>query len=526
MQQKMDLERIFYTLQNGNDVRGVAVESDLGPVTLTPSLAAFIASAFADYVAKVAGKERGQLRIGVGHDSRMSADAMMEGCKKGLSDVLVYDCGLCSTPSMFQSTIYSESGFDGSIMLTASHLPFNRNGMKFFTPEGGLEHDALTGVLKEAIALAEQYGEPDEKQIISAGNLPAGEGKSEAFALTDVYADHMRQYIIDQVKAQDEAHPLQGLHIVLDAGNGAAGFFAEKILAPLGADTSGSVFLDPDGTFPNHVPNPENGAAMDAIRKATLKAKADLGVIFDCDGDRGAVVFSDGMEVNRNRLIALLSKIVAKDYPGSTVVTDSVTSDELHEFLEENLGLVHLRYQRGYKNVINKGIECNQKGEVCQLAIETSGHGAFKDNYFSDDGAYISIKIICEMAKLRREGKSLESLLEGFTEPAEATEKRYLITDPQEGDADQRDYKAYGKQVIEDFEAFAKKNGYEVVSPNYEGVRVSFDDEEVKGWILVRQSLHDPEIPVNIESKREGGLAVILSRMEPFFGEYGRLRVK
>ena len=518
-----DRNQLFFRLQNGNDVRGVAVESDLGPVTLTADLAAFIARAFAGYLSRKCSKELSLLRVGLGHDSRVSAEKMMEGCRKGLSDLTVYDCGLCSTPSMFQSTVYEESSFDGAIMLTASHLPFNRNGMKFFTRDGALEHDELTQILKDACELAAQYGKETEDGMLSAEALPMGAGTCESFPLTDVYGAHMREYIIRQVDAEDREHPLAGLHIVLDAGNGAAGFFADKILAPLGADTTGSVFLDPDGSFPNHVPNPENPVAMDAIRKATLEAGADLGVIFDCDGDRGAVVLSDGMEVNRNRLIALLSKIVAEDFPGSTVVTDSVTSDELAEFLEGRLGLHHLRYQRGYKNVINKGIELNQAGESCQLAIETSGHGAFKDNYFSDDGAYLSTKIICQLAVLRRQGKNLESLLEGFEEPAEAVEKRYQITDPQEGDEDQRDFKEYGRQVISDFEDFARQAGYTVVEPNYEGVRLSFDDPEVKGWILVRQSLHDPQIPVNIESKREGGVSVILSRVEPFFERYGRL---
>ena len=194
------------------------------------------------------------------------------------------------------------------------------------------------------------------------------------------------------------------MHDIIVVGGGAAGFFAKDILEPLGADTTGSVFLDPDGTFPNHIPNPENKQAMDAARRATVENHADLGVIFDCDGDRGAVVFADGTEVNRNTLIALLAVIVSEQHPHSTIVTDSVTSDELAEFLKKH-GLKHYRYMRGYKNVIDKGIELNREGEDCELAIETSGHGAFKENYFSDDGAYISVKIICKMAQLKKEGK-------------------------------------------------------------------------------------------------------------------------
>ncbi len=523
----MQFEQLFSRLQNGNDVRGIAVDSPEERITLTEDMAAFIAAAFARHMAAAAGKPEKELRIGIGHDSRVSAPSIQAGCLKGLSGTQVCLCGLASTPSMFQSTVYEESAFDASIMITASHLPYNRNGLKFFTREGGMEKDALTAILKDAASLAKEYGTEDEEKIIAYGRPAQAGGSVEEFDLVSVYCRHMRDYVCSQVQAEDYEHPLTGLHIVLDAGNGAAGFFAGGILEALGADISGSVFLEPDGMFPNHVPNPENETAMEAIRKATLDAGADLGVIFDCDGDRGAVVFSDGSEVNRNRLIAVLARIISQSHPGSTIVTDSVTSDELAVFLEKVLGMKHLRFKRGYKNVINKGIELNAQGEDCELAIETSGHGAFKDNYFSDDGAYISIKIICEMAKLRRQGRKIEELLDGLDEPAQAEEMRLRILPPGEGDEDQRDFKEYGAQVIRDFGEFAaSEEKFHVVQPNYEGVRVSFDDPEVKGWILVRQSLHDPEIPVNIEAKEEGGAAVIRARVKPFFDRYCRLQEK
>ena len=264
----------------------------------------------------------------------------------------------------------------------------------------------------------------DPQALLHAETVPETGMTAETFDMRAVYCEHMKDVIRREVNAEDYEHPLSGLHIVEDAGNGAAGFYATEILEPLGADISGSVFLDPDGTFPNHVPNPENPTAMEAARSATLAAGADLGVIFDCDGDRGAVVFSDGTEVNRNTLIALLSVIVAEQAPGSVIVTDSVTSDELSVFLTEELGLKHLRFKRGYKNVIDKGIELNNAGEVCELAIETSGHGAFRENRFSDDGAYIATKIICRMAKLRQEGKTIGSLIEKLGQPAEAAEMR------------------------------------------------------------------------------------------------------
>lgn len=513
--EKMD--GLFKRLQNGNDVRGAAIAANGEEKTLTEGLVSFIAYAFVDYLAEHTGKKKEELRIGVGHDSRVTAEALKKACLFGMSDAKTYDCGLISTPAMFQSTILPASDFDGSIMMTASHLPFNRNGMKFFTKEGGLEKKPLTEILEHAAALASEYGDEDAEQFVSAGRLPVSGRGAEDFDMVTVYAEHMKKIIRDAVKAEDELHPLAGLHIVVDAGNGASGFFASSILEPLGADTSGSVYLDPDGTFPNHIPNPENKAAMEAARAATVGAGADLGVIFDCDGDRAAVVFPDGTEVNRNALIALLSVIVSESAPGSTVVTDSVTSDELAQFITERLGMKHLRFKRGYKNVINKGIELNEAGERCELAIETSGHGAFKENYFSDDGAYICVKIIIKMAQLRKEGRKIESLIADLKTPAESQEVRFSIQ--------AEDFRAVGEKVLADFTEFVKEHqSWKIVEPNYEGVRVAFDDEEVKGWMLVRMSLHDPVLPMNVEAEKEGGADVILGRLDPFFARYPELK--
>ena len=506
----------FKKVQNGNDVRGSAIATDKEALTISEPLAAYIARAFASYLSEKLGKPASKLRIGVGHDSRMTAPQMKAGCLLGLSVAEANDCGLITTPAMFCSTVLPGSDFDGAVMITASHLPFNRNGMKFFTKDGALSKAELTQILEQAAALAGDFAEESPETLLTADKLPVGDGTVTVFDMKSLYCDHMKE-IIRANSGSEEEKPLTGLRIAVDSGNGASGFFASDILEPLGADTEGSQFLNPDGTFPNHVPNPEDKTAMEAIQKATLEHHADLGVIFDCDGDRAAVVFSDGMPVNRNTLIALLGVIVAEQAPGSTVVTDSVTSDELAEFLEGSLGLKHLRFKRGYKNVIDKGIELNAAGETCELAIETSGHGAFKENYFSDDGAYIAAKIIGRLARIRREGKTLESLIADLRQPAEAAEMRLSIT--------AEDFKAYGQQVLEDFRTFcAADPRFHIVSPNYEGVRVAFDDEEVKGWLLIRLSLHDPVIPINLESANDGGVDILKERIRPFIEAHSALQ--
>ena len=123
-----------------------------------------------------------------------------------------------------------------------------------------------------------------------------------------------------------------------------------------------------------------------------------------------------------------MSTIVLEEHPGSTIVTDSVTSTGLKWWIEEKLGGTHHRYQRGYKNVINEAIRLNESGTPSFLALETSGHGALKENYFLDDGAYQIAKILIKIAQLKAAGQgTVDELIAELPEPAEALEFRPQI---------------------------------------------------------------------------------------------------
>lgn len=470
-------------LQNGSDIRGIACEGVAGEeVNLTEEAGNLIGGAFAIWLGNKKNKKPSNLRIGIGHDSRITADKLYQAAAKGLvaEGVTVYDCGLVSTPSMFMTTVFEEFAFDGAIMITASHLPFNRNGYKFFDRDGGLEHDDITEILR--IAAKRSLQDADLSNVKKVDSI-------------SVYCKFLQDKIKKSIQAENYEQPLTGLHVVVDTGNGAGGFFVEKVLKPLGADTKGSQFLEPDGNFPNHIPNPENKQAMDSIRSAVLKNKADLGIIFDTDVDRMSAVLPNGEEVNRDAIIAMMTAIIADDYPGGTIVTDSVTSDRLTRFIE-SIGMKQHRYMRGYKNVINESIRLNQAGIVSPLAIETSGHGALSENYFLDDGAYMAVKLLIALAKASREGKTLASFIEKLEKSYEEREYRFKIS----GD----NFKEYGKQVLTTFEERAKEKGYLIAPNSYEGIRITFDSEEVKGWLLLRMSLHDPQMPLNVEGVREG----------------------
>lgn len=464
-------------LKSGTDVRGVATAGEY-PVNLTDEAIGLIVKAFVKWLSLKYRKNK--FTIAVGNDSRISAERIVNCAIDAITESgcdAVYT-GLSSTPSMFM-LLKRGFGADASVTVTASHMPYDKNGLKFFTPEGGLDGEDIENILR--IAANGDFLKSDKK------------GKTENRSFMDEYS----RILVETVENECGATPLKGKKIIVDAGNGAGGFFAEKILAPLGADASGSLYLEPDGRFPNHIPNPENKEAIDGLAEAVLKEKADLGVIFDTDVDRAACVGADGREINRNALIALISAILLKEKAG-TIVTDSVTSDGLTEFIE-SCGGRHLRYKRGYKNVIDKCRELNAQGEYSPLAIETSGHAAFKENYYLDDGAYLITKILISLAKQAKEGKTLTELISDLKTPAEEDEVRISFGEKS------ADYKKEGAQVLEDLKKIAQNNKRMILSPeNYEGVRINF--KHGKGsLLLVRMSVHDPVMPINFESNYSGG---------------------
>ncbi|MDD6995261.1 MAG: hypothetical protein SPH68_03465 [Candidatus Borkfalkiaceae bacterium] len=492
----------YSRLRNGTDVRGIAVAGVLHEdVNLTEQAARDISRAFCLWLKRKLGKRR--VRVAVGYDSRISAPVLLAGVQEGVTfgDDLVVT-GLSSTPSMFMllqdEPFFSARGgaIDGSVMITASHLPFNRNGLKFFTRRGGLEADDV----KEILAVA-----GDEAALYVSGE--------RGTVTTHYYMDKYSADLVQKVRAAcGTEKPLSGKKILVDAGGGAGGFYAEKVLVPLGADIGGSQFLEPDGYFKGHIPNPENEAAMASVCAAVKREKADFGIIFDTDVDRAGAVDSAGEEINRNRLIALISAILLAERPG-TIVTDSVTSDGLAQFIVSHGGRHH-RFKRGYKNVINEAIRLNAAGEYTPLAIETSGHAALKENYFLDDGAYLITRLLIALAKVSEQGKKLTDLISDLKMPEEATELRFKFKDG-------CDFTAEGARIIGQLKIYAAEKDY--ITPakeNYEGVRLNFDTAHGAGWLLVRMSLHEPILPVNAESEKAGGVKEIIGGLYEFLKDF------
>ena len=466
-------------LKSGTDLMGRAMG---GGAPLTPEAAEKLGAAFVRWL-----KERGldNPRIALGRDSRLTGEALLAACAQGCMQegAKAESYGICTTPALYKSLITEGFACDGAIMVTGCYHPYDWNGLKFFTKDGGIDSPDLDALL----ALAEEDRPRSEKRL-----------SPESRDFLPVYcrqlADRVRQGLDTDVQK-----PLLGLHVVVDAGSGAGGFYA-SLLSDLGAWIEGSQALEPDGSFPHHAPDLEDANALKPLQETVVKVGADLGVIFDPDCDRAAIVDHTGRVIHRNRLIALVSAVLLDKTPGVTILTDSVTSSGLDRFIME-WGGEHYRYKRGFRKVKNEARRLNEMGVNCPLAIETSGHAGFRENNFLDDGLYLATVLICEAMRLKQEGKALSDLIADLREPVESTELRLSL--PGE------DFHAAGIAAIDkvlDHAAFTP--GWHIAPDSREGVRINFDlnGEFMNGWFLLRLSVKDPVLALNIESDVPGGV--------------------
>lgn len=497
------LNEFWTNLKSGSDIRGIAISTSSDKnAQLTNEVVEKIMLGFAKWLSAKTDLDYKYMTIAIGHDSRLSANRIKNVCINTLRGIgiNVYDCALSSTPAMYLAT--STLKCSAAIEITASHHPSERNGFKFFTDKGGCSPQDIETILQTA-----QDIEPIE---------PTKKGTVRSINIMEHYCDKIKNMIKSNIDtSQNSDLPLKNVKIIVDAGNGAGGFFVKDILEPLGAEISGSAFLEPDGNFPNHVPNPEDPAALESIVNLTKSHNADLGIIFDTDVDRVAIVDKGGILISGEKLIALTSVITLRDNPNSIIVTDSVTSDHLKSFILRKGGS-QFRYKRGYNNVIDMAKKINHENVNCPLAIETSGHAAFKENDFIDDGAYLAAKVIIEMSKLKEQGKTLSDSIRSLESAKEKVSIRLPILD--------ENISEYANKILSHLKnrVISSKNML-LVKDNIEGVRVNFNEKHNKGWFIIRKSVHDPELVLYAESEVSGGLKLILKTIKSSLTKFDKL---
>ena len=491
-------------------MRGVAdAAADLsGRVALAPESVYWIGAGFRSWL----GSDK---PVAVGRDPRLTSEAIAESFVEGSRGV---DAGAATTPAMLE-TLLGDGAACGSVMVTASHLPPEYNGLKFFSKAlgRGLNKREVKEVMAAAEAAVEAGARPDTSYAApnakDAWRAAAGfGGRKEAAGFMDPYVAKLRRTIID-VAGGGDAKPLAGFKICVNAGNGAGGFFATEVLEPLGADVSSSVHLEPDGTFPAHPANPEDKAHVAATAEAVASSGADVGVMLDTDVDRCGLI--DGARsppepVHQNRLVALCAA-VALERDAGVIVTDPVTSGGMRDFIEARGG-VHDRYKMGYRNVIDRAADT--KPEPALLAIETSGHSAWKDNAFVDDGCYTAAKLLGRLARFRREEARpdaglLDVLGDGLAEPAESIKVKMKVASLAAVPAAEEALCGALRSAAGAVDAWA------VEPVNHDGLRCSIGND----WIIARASLHEPLVSVQLESDVPGGTAAICKTLLDFMGD-------
>ena len=471
-------------LRSGSEIRGPEQ-------LLTDERAEKLGYAFATWLAERLNTTPDTLTLAVGRDMRPSGARIKAALTRGITaaDSDVLDCGQCAAPALFMNVQGAPRSANGAVMVTATPSASGLNGFKFVTAQGGLAGADVADILRRAA-----QAEVPERLVT---RLDAAEQYYEGLRRDAA------QYLED-----DALRPLLGMRVVVDARCPIGADYA-RFLESLGVETDGSLPAEADGG--SIVPNPEDPATLRAVSQAVLENRADLGVIFTADGDRAAFVDQDGRPIAQNRLIALVSAMLLLDErPGLTFVTDSVTSSGLSAFIAE-WGGVHYRFKRGYRNVIDEAVRLNAEGIDCPLAIETSGHAAFRENGFLDDGLYLATRLICEALNRKREGQTLAALIDDLQEPVESVEISLPILEFEDWQPEEE-----VQEIVEIILSHTLTHPeWQLAPDNREGVRITFnlDGGVNNAWFQLRMSVHDPVMPLNAESAVPGGVKRILAAL-------------
>lgn len=413
--------------------------------------------AFSKYLRKKLNKD--EISVSIGYDARLSSKEIFDALSKGFNSqgAKVFDIGLVPTPVQYFSLFNLD--VDGGVMITASHNPKEYNGFKL-----SLGRETLFG--KEIREVGELMQTLDVK---FDNNV---EPNIEKVDMLGKYIDFM----LDQFGYLKDVEDKPS--IALDGGNGTAGFVGFEIFKRLGFDVKG-LFIEPDGNFPNHHPDPTVEKNLKDLKETIEKYKLEFGVGYDGDGDRIGVVLKDKTVLWGDQLLLLLSQDLCKRKKGAKVIMDVKCSDVVYNMIEKT-GCKPIMYKTGHSLIKNK-----MKEEGALLAGEMSGHIFMGENYFGyDDAVYVSLKLAEIVTRDKLDLVSWKNSL-----PKVYNTPEIRIDCPE-------DKKGY---VIEEFESILNKRKEElgiVDTLTIDGVRFKTD----YGWGLVRASNTQPVLVLRFEA--------------------------
>lgn len=432
------------------DIRGIIGQ------TLGPDDAYAIGRGFGTLLGRA-----GRKTVAVGYDGRLSSPMLEEALVNGLNDsgMDALRIGMGPTPMLY----YTESALDhvdGGIEITGSHNPPDYNGFKMVfqgRPFFGADIQTLGS-------------------MAAAGDWDSGSGTSSAYDIMDQYVDRLLMGLPDCA-----------FRIGWDAGNGAAGPVIEKLVKKMPGEHH-LLFVDVDGQFPNHHPDPTDETTLTALKALVADKQLDFGVAFDGDGDRIGAIDSKGNVIWGDQLLQIYAEDVLKSLPGAQIIADVKASQALYDRVAE-LGGKPLMWKTGHSLIKSK-----MKETGSPLAGEMSGHIFFKHDYYGfDDAIYAALRLIRASANL---GKNVTQMRAEMAEMINTPEMRFQVDE------------ARKFTVIDEVLARLKAENADV--NDTDGALVNTAD----GWWLLRASNTQDVLVARAEASSEDGLARLMAQID------------
>jgi phosphomannomutase len=444
------------------DVRGLYGEQIDGDV------ADAIGRAFVRVIAELEGKAPNELRLGLGHDMRLTAPELAARYREGMvsEGATVLDAGQVATEMLYY--LVGSRDLAGGLMCTASHNPKAYTGAKL--------------IKRGAIALSGDAGIGDVRAKIEAGlgEAPGG-GSAESVDIAAEFHDAVLGFI--------DPSAIKPLRVVVDGGNGMAGPMIGPLLERLGLDLK-EAYWKPDGTFPDHEPNPLLEKNREFIMREVVETGADLGIAWDGDADRCFFIDDRGAFVDGDFLTALLAGSMLAKHPGGTVLYDVRASRAVADTVEAGGGRALIN------RVGHAFFKTRMREEGGIFGGEVSGHYYFRDFFCADSG---TIPALLVLELLSQRGARMSDLLEPYR-------SRYFISG--EINSEVSDGQAKIEELAERY-----RDGRQM---RLDGLSVDYDDwhfnvRPSNTEPLLRLCLESLKSPEDMERRRDEVLHVIRS---------------
>ncbi|HEC67013.1 MAG TPA: phosphomannomutase/phosphoglucomutase [bacterium] len=437
------------TIFRAYDIRGLEGKD------LTPQVAMLIGKSYSTYIQ---GIQKEKAKIAIGRDNRLGSERLQESFIDGLlstgSDVI--DIGLSTSPMLYFAVV--KWALSGGVNVTGSHNPVGYNGFKM--------------IRKGPNPIAETEIQ-ELRRIIEDNAFTKGKGKFRRKEIKSEYFD----FLGSEVQIQRGK-----IKAVIDAGNGTAGIYVPELLREIGCDVI-ELYCDLDGTFPNHLPDPEIEENMIDLKREVIKHKADVGLAYDGDGDRLGFVDESGHRYESEMLLLLLARDFLEKHPGEKILLDVKCSQKVIDDIKTHGGIPIL-WKTGHSIIKKKMREDN-----ILLGGEISGHMFFGKSFYGFDDALLASCYLLQY--ISKYDKKLSEHFSDF---------QFLPSTPEIKVPCPDEEKFQVAQEVSKFFVAQYPNSLTI-----DGIRINFPE----GWALVRASNTNPYLTVRIEGQSEQALQKI-----------------